>query len=96
MKKYTVYVLLSLVLIIALELYRRLSSEPISTYLVVGYINTIGIAFITSTNSKIIMLEEKMLKVENTLLKGFLDINKELGKLEHRIETMEKHDKTNK
>lgn len=90
MKRYIVYVILAIVLIIALELYRRLSNEVVSTYLVVGYINTIGIAFITSTNSKIIMLEEKMLKVENMLLKGFLEIHKELGKLEHRIDIIEK------
>lgn len=95
MKQYLIYLSLSLLLILGFEIYRNLNHEVISTYIIASYVTTMGLSTLFVNLGKIVTLSQKLENLETTITKGFITLSKEYGKeygrLESRIEKLEKY-----
>lgn len=89
MIQYLTHIILASFLVLFFELYRYSSGEPLSTFILIGYANTIGMAVLFTNLGKIAGLEARFTAQDNITTHALLEINKELGKLDNRITNLE-------
>lgn len=91
MKEYIIYITTAMVLVLAFETYRLLSGEALTTFLLVSYANSIGLSTLFVNIGKIITLDVKIRHMDEQNLKGFITLGKDYGRLESKLEKVEKH-----
>jgi len=91
MKQYIIYITTAMVLVLAFEIYRLLSGEALTTFLLVSYANSVGLSTLFVNIGKIITLDIKIRHMDEQNLKGFITLGKDYGRLEGKLEKVEKH-----